>query len=257
MLLSLFPVPAIAENQVSITKDNEYIYIKGNGLPDHKTGQFPNSRNPNAISEQNISFRVPLNPVKNPKSKPKRGAVGVALNGITFEPATAETWNGDRNYNYEAIDGSRVFGLDQNNAHVQPTGKYHYHGVPSAIAGKGINQIGYAADGFPIYSDTTGQYKSSYRLKSGQRPSGPGGQYDGTFSSDYEYVASLSVLDECNGATLDGQYVYFATETFPFLPRCLYGDPDPSFEQARGNRGGERRRPPHRGERQGRPPPRF
>ncbi|MEM7618082.1 MAG: YHYH protein [Pseudomonadota bacterium] len=240
-------------NNVQIIKDTNYIYIRSNGIPDHATGQFPNRGNPNTISAQNHVFKVPLNPVKNAKSTPQRGTVGVALNGVPFEPGTAELWNNDRNYNYEAINGSLNLGLDQNNAHVQPTGSYHYHGIPTALVESGLVHIGYAADGFKIYADGQSRYKSSYRLKKGQRAGGPSGSYDGSFGTDYEYVAALSALDECNGAVVDGEYVYFATEDYPFLPRCLYGNADSSFEK-RG--GGEMRgsRPPHRG---GRPPHRH
>ncbi len=56
-----------------------------------------------------------------------------------------------------------------------------------------------------------------------ERPSGPGGTHDGTYVQDYEVVAGSGTLDECNGAMVDGQYVYFATDDFPFFPRCFKG----------------------------------
>ncbi|MCH2208994.1 MAG: hypothetical protein MK132_24460 [Lentisphaerales bacterium] len=45
-------------------------------------------------------------------------AFGVALNGVLFEPSTAEFWRGDRNWNQEAINGrdQRLLGLDDNYA---------------------------------------------------------------------------------------------------------------------------------------------
>jgi len=51
----------------------------------------------------------------------------------------------------------------------------------------------------------------------------------GTFLQDFEYVAGLGDLDECNGRTgvtpefPKGIYHYFATETFPYLQRCVKG----------------------------------
>ena len=45
-----------------------------------------------------------------------------------------------------------------NHAHVQPTGEYHYHGMPELlIAFLGDNQgmticLGWASDGFPVYA---------------------------------------------------------------------------------------------------------
>jgi hypothetical protein len=40
--------------------------------------------------------------------------------------------------------------------------------------------VGYTADGFPIYVQSQ-TLRSSYQVKRGQRPSGPGVSYDGTF----------------------------------------------------------------------------
>ena len=83
--------------------------------------------------------------------------------------------------------------------------------------------VGYAADGFEIhYVGAAAQ--SGWALKEGTRPNGPGGSYDGTYVEDYEYVGGRELLDECNGALLNGDYVYFVTDTFPFYPRCLWGD---------------------------------
>ena len=174
---------------------------------------------------------------------------------MEFEPGTAEFWNSERGsaWNYEAKGGFDL-GLDENNAHVQPTGAYHYHGLPTGlIAGLGgdgqkMLLVGWAADGFPIYTDygytdprntnsPLKKMRSSYRLKAGERPSGPGGKYDGRFTADYEYVAQLGDLDQCNGrfgATPEfptGIYHYYLTEDFPYISRLFRGTPDPSFQK--------------------------
>jgi hypothetical protein len=137
---------------------------------------------------------------------------------------------------------------------VQPTGAYHYHGLPTGLIqtlGGDKDKmllIGYAADGFPIYSSRAHkdandaasglvEMKSSYRLKSGVRPDGPGGKYDGTFTRDFEYVPGAGDLDECNGRMgitpefPEGTYYYALTTDYPFIPRMLKGEPDPSFER--------------------------
>ena len=59
--------------------------------------------------------------------------------------------------------------------------------------------IGYAADGFHIYSG--GSVKSSYKLKNNTRKSGPGGRYDGTFIEDYEYVNHSGQSELCRAAS--------------------------------------------------------
>jgi hypothetical protein len=145
-----------------------------------------------------------------------------------------------------------ALGVDASHAHVQPNGAYHYHGIPAALVhdltgGKDKAVIvGWAADGFPIYNnvghadpkDAASPLKalrSSYRVKSGKRDGGPGGAYDGTFVADYEYVAGLGDLDECNGRFAvtaeypEGIYQYVLTEQFPYVPRMFRGTPDSSF----------------------------
>ncbi len=239
------------QSRVSITKDQDYRYINSNGIPNHKTGTFPNHGNPNSISVQNHKYRVPLRPKNTNKPTAKRGIIGIALNGIPFEPGTAEFWNNDRSsgWNYEALSGKINLGLDNNNAHVHPTGNYHYHGIPEALIGKSLTHVGSAADGFPIWAGRNHNYKSGYRLKYGSRNSGPMGKYDGTFTTDYEYSAASGNLDICNGTFLDGKYVYILTKEFPHIPRCLFGSADSSFDRQQGQG-----RPPH-GARGNRPPP--
>ena len=241
---------------VTVTTEGGSRVIRSSGLPDHKTGDFPNSGNPHTISSQSYVFRAPIEPVKTAATTPGRGYwFGVALNGVPFEPGTAEFWQGDRNWNYEALSGFINLGLDQNNAHVQPTGAYHYHGIPSPLVSEDWSLVGYAADGHPIYVSKSQTYTSSYVLKQGKRQDhgtpAPSGSFDGTFTADYEYTPGAGNLDECNGVTVDGEYVYVLTDAFPHVPRCFKGTPDDSFRKARGGpRGGHRGHRPH-----GHPPP--
>ncbi|MEX0775370.1 MAG: YHYH protein [Phycisphaeraceae bacterium] len=268
-----------AKSHVTITTDKEFRYIKSDGLPDHDTGEFPNRGNPNKISKQEHSFRVPLKPKTGNKPTPIRHALfGVAVNGVVFDPGTAEFWRNDRQWNYEALSGKINLGLDDHHAHVQPTGAYHYHGLPTGLIKKlggdaKMVLVGYAADGFPIYGPMTyadaddakselRKVKSSYRAKEGDRPSGPGGEYDGTFVADYEYVQGLGDLDECNGRTgvtpeyPDGTYYYVLTEGFPFVPRMWRGEADASFQKRGGPGGPARRGRPDGRPDQGQPPDR-
>jgi hypothetical protein len=258
-----------ARSSVTIETRDGYRHITSNGLPDHAPGQFPNRHNPNAIAAQRYAFRVPLEP--KPADAPRelaRGTVfGVALNGVVFDPGTAEFWRDDPSLGWrmEAIGGPRDLGLDRHHAHVQPQGAYHYHAIPTGlverVSGKNPRQpvlIGWAADGFPIYSplsysdanDPKSKLKvlrSSYRLKTGERPpppDAPGGRHDGAYTRDWEYVAGSGDLDECNGRVgvtpefPNGTYYYVITDAFPFVPRLFRGEPDPSFTL---------RRPPPRG----------
>lgn len=128
-------------------------------------------------------------------------------------------------------------------------------------------QYGYADSN--SFTNGLVELQSSYRLNTGQRPSGPGGIYDGTSSvQDYEYVAGLGDLDDCNsrfGITPEhpeGIYHYYITPTFPFIPRCVKGTPDESFQRQLaesdnpGNRRPEWRPNVYPGNRPPFPPPR-
>jgi YHYH protein len=271
-------------SRVTIKNEGDKRIIEANGLPDHKPGQFPNRGNPNSISAQKYHFEMPLKPHKSDEPRPiDRFIFGVAVNGVVFDPGTAEVWRpgdailsrpgrdtrrgpGDERghiWNYDAM-GKMQLGIDANHAHVQPTGAYHYHGLPTGLinhlrtekgpAGKDMLLIGYAADGFPIYAESgyekaddgaspIKKLKPSYHLIRGNRPKGddgPGGKYDGTFVQDYEFIKGSGDLDECNGRTgvtpefADGTYYYVVTDSYPFVPRFFRGTPDNSFAKRMG-----------------------
>lgn len=236
--------------------------LTANGLPDHAVGTFPNADNPNTIAAQNISVSLTVTPAETSVVTPRVGATnkpGIALNGIVLDPGTAGTCNdagvcqqGGQavgNWSLEAL-GQTTFkwGTDTSNAHVQPNGLYHYHGIPEGLVtklssgNKAMTLIGWAADGFPVYArygytvatDAGSAVKvltSSYRLKATPDANRPATTLYplGTFTQDYEYVAGHGDLDECNGRTgvtpefPNGTYHYYATDTFPHLQRCVKG----------------------------------
>ncbi len=250
--------------------------ITSNNIPNHMVGVYGGgmgSLNPNAITEQNATYRIPLNPSVASSLTPllstdatnggPKYSFGVLLNGVELDPVAAEPFphqgvmspNVNWEWNLEA--GNVLIGLDCNNAHVQPSGKYHYHGSPMLFLEKlniSTNQmtlIGYAADGFPIYykyayssaSDNSSSVvgmTSSYRLKSGNRPgdgvTAPCDVYNGIYSNDYEYVDGLGTLDEANGRNgvtpeyPSGTYYYVLTDNFPSIPRYFRGTPSNNFK---------------------------
>jgi len=54
--LAIVSAPALAhDNEVDISVRGGLRCITSNGLPNHDTGRFPNSGNPNSISEQAVS----------------------------------------------------------------------------------------------------------------------------------------------------------------------------------------------------------
>jgi hypothetical protein len=241
--------------------------IVANNIPNHATGAFPNSGNPNTIKPQVKSYVLDLYPKKARRITFSKGmSFGLMLNGVEIDPYTNEffrtsTGSNNRDWNINGLTSTRYLGTDCNNAHVQPGGKYHYHGTPNAyleelgVDGTEMVKVGYAADGFPIYYkygyDNDGALlplKSGYQLKSGDRKgngkSAPSGVYDGTYFQDYEYNSTKSLLDECNGRTgrtpdSNEEYYYVITDNFPSSPLCLAGTPSDDFKiqhQAGGNR---------------------
>jgi hypothetical protein len=253
----------ITSNQISIKIAGDERVISANGVSQHLTGNFPNSGNPHEITEQSYTYRVPAKPsISGKVTALGLHNFGIGVNGVPFDPGAAEWYQGERNskWQYEAMSGAVRLGLDENHAHVQPQGAYHYHALPTLLLSNlGLNKnqhsplVGWAADGFPIYAiygyadpentnSTIQSMTSSYKLKTGNRPAGggnPGGQYDGTFIADYEFVQGAGSLDECNGKMTktpefpNGTYAYFLSESFPIIPRCYKGTPSTDFTSRR------------------------
>ena len=237
--------------------------LSANGIPDHEVGTFPNTNNPNTISEQTVADNFTLLPEESTTATMlggPRGATGYVLNGVKIDADTAGSCDdsgndcslagNSGNWSIEALGQTSFnFGTDDNNAHVQPGGAYHYHGMPEGFITKQggstttMTIIGWAADGFPIYarygysvaSDASSEIKlitGSYQLVSTVSSSRPSTDIYplGTFSQDWEYVAGSGDLDECNGRVgvtpefPDGIYHYYATDSYPFFQRCVKGE---------------------------------
>ena len=182
-------------SRYSWSSNGESRILRGNGIPNHEVGTFPNSGNPNRISEQSVNKNFTLCPsiisengleVVGPAM-----VIAYALNSVKFDPATAGRCNdagacslaqGQGNWNIEALGHDTFdFGDDMNHAHVQPNGAYHYHGIPELLVEflgdkQGMTIVGWASDGFPVYArygfsdpnDPNSSVKSlkpSYRLK--------------------------------------------------------------------------------------------
>ena len=231
--------------EVTVTVANGLRTIVANALPNHETGTFPNRDNPNTITAQDARWSFPATPVMTGEAR-WAYVPGVSVNGVKFEPATAETisCSTGESYAIEAVQNTYELGLDLNNAHVQPNGEYHYHGVSELMieafngTADDLVLVGFGADGHLMYYSKSGAHPSSYRLDANPRtgtncqPSLRGQAAldlegtlpDGAYTSDWVFDPSAGSLDACNGTTIDGTYVYFITESYPFLPRCLMGE---------------------------------
>jgi len=237
--------------------------IYTNNIPAHQYGPFIGA---NTISGHDFEYSMCLYPelttnstsiIENPSSQGCGGGLifGVSDQGINYSPfARLYFTNPDtaeENLNWH-IEADFTLNMDLNGGHVNNVSRYHYHNIPIDYFNNDLNIdgsehspiLGYAADGFPIYykylyTDETDSnsgisaFQSSYQLRAGVRSgdgtTAPNGTYDGTYVEDYEYVATLSNLDECGGRfgiTPDypnGTYYYVLTDNWPFIPRCLKG----------------------------------
>lgn len=197
------------KNGFKIETTGEARNIVGNDLPNHTTGVFPIAksdpawvydRNPNSIREQNLMFKLPLNPTAAEKpSCVGQGPIGFMLSGV---------------YLFNALDAGGRDAVahevqDHCHGHPAPQGSYHYHNLTNCLADPGTghsNLLGYALDGYGIY---------------GTR--GEGGK-----------VLHNSDLDACHGHTheieWDGKkvvmYHYHATMEYPYVVACYHGTPE-------------------------------
>lgn len=257
-------VDPVATPDDGYSNSGAFLTFSGNGVPDHATGTFPNSGNPNAITAQSMTYHVTTSPERS-STATDMTEFGVTIDGVKLERDTAELYNNQAGWTYEAITPGLAagtfewewLGTDCNNAHVQPNGQYHYHGLMEGVINRAGEQSeapddmilgGYAADGFPFYlrygyadpddaSSGLVVIEHSWELKPGTRDSGPGGTYDGTFREDWEYSEGSGDTDECGGRYgvtpeyPDGIYHYYVTDDYPYIPRCVWGTPDPSFRK--------------------------
>ncbi|MGB8191880.1 MAG: YHYH protein [Chitinophagaceae bacterium] len=142
--------------------EGNYVIIKSNGRPDHKSPYYQGTQwaslyeayngtnpswaqNPNKIQTANLTFKIPINPaVASNHSATPLGPIGISLNGVPF-------------YNQYAGPNQPLTGeinsFDQYNGHPQQMGGYHYHVEPTYITaqkGKSV-LLGFLLDGFPVY----------------------------------------------------------------------------------------------------------
>ena len=252
-------------SNVRVTANNRTCTIQSNSVPNHDFGAGSRRDFVSPVREISLKVSIP----RNPKLSQRKTALSqqsydaIMLNGVVLDILSAGCYrpNGrraDRNGNVaigcrsndkwlvDPLAPSSGFGTDTHNAHTQPNGQYHYHGNPMALfdnnpGANGSPVIGFAADGFPIFGsyfrDESGKVRkarSGYQLKQGNRPRSPrdpGGRYDGMYVDDYVFTGAGD-LDECNGMTVNGQYGYYVTDSYPWVMKCFSGKPERSFKKS-------------------------
>jgi len=212
-----------AKPSISVSCSKNELKVTSNGMI-----SFPfEQKTPNALSPQEWSWAVPLNPVK-AKSvttiKNVLGTLGFTVSGLpiygpTEGPMPASQAFGDPVYN-------KI--MDTCGGHTGPGREYHHHAI-FLVQQCNLSQqsiLGYALDGFPIYTTLgcldskckkTAMMKSGY-LKTGNPETNSWSAYT------YKKSTSNTTLDSCNGRKQpDGTYGYHATTDFPYIIGCFTG----------------------------------
>jgi YHYH protein/Secretion system C-terminal sorting domain len=249
---------------LTVCYDNDYVYIRANGLASYLMG--PWAMNPNEPAAILKTYRFPRNPQEEMGAKedqPFGGALGIAINGVSlYGIGDARSYNTTDNENNAMGDGlwnsdawvSEGPTLDASGlGHADGNENYHYHATPvSLYPGSTTTHspiVGWSFDGFPIYGPYG--YDSPYDAGSGivrietgyslrsitDRTILPGGGTStppgpainatfplGTYQEDWEFT-DAGHLDEYNGR-------WCVTPEFPdtiyayFVTKDAAGDPE-------------------------------
>lgn len=149
----------------SITREGDYIYIKTNGTPDHKSVYYASTnalyenftgttfggnafkKNPNSIGTMNYTFKIPVKPeVAVTHAATPLGPMGVAINGVPL-------FNQYAGPNNQQLT-NEVVSFDQYWGHPAQGSDYHYHVEPlylTQVKGTRSSLLGFLLDGFPVY----------------------------------------------------------------------------------------------------------
>jgi len=190
-------------NGTQVSLSGTTVVITTQDLPDHKSPYWGSGNplyeapqsgmfvNPNLISRQNITFRIPASPTRAAASSTPLGPMGVATNGVAL-------------FNQYAAGmqplGPEIQSFDRYNGHPTGSNQYHYHVEPLWLtAGSKAVLVGVLLDGFPVY-----------------------GPQDSTGATPVD-------LDSCNGHTgvtpdfPNGIYHYHITSAPPYISGCFAG----------------------------------
>lgn len=217
----------LADPEVAASCDGDTIVVASNAIPDYTYIET----SPGEPRAQDYTFTMPATPTlaATPSAVPLLGTAAVTLGGIPIFGPTEGT-GGD----VDSLPGI----ISECGSHNGPTG-FHIHKIMTSAntdclftseeVADAPQLVGYAFDGFPIYTGT-GQYTSSWELTD-----------ETLFATDtwaaHSYVEGSGDLDECNGLTdADGNYAYYTTDTFPYVLGCYSGVVD--LDAAVGGGGG-------------------
>ena len=165
----------LPDNLVIKIEDGAMVF-KTKNIPNHPTAIFPDrygsqGYNPSFIKEQNMTFRLPLDPKLNPNAVAmtqgnanralNMGPIGLAINGVVFFNP----------FDIGMQDASSI--MDRCCGHPAPDFAYHYHKYPICVNTPFVDRgekhsgiLGFGLDGFPVYGPYEGNGEMAKNLKS-------------------------------------------------------------------------------------------
>ena len=196
---------------VTVTCSSDTLTVKSNGITSYPFVK----KTPAGLKSQSFTWTISTKPAiasKQTSIETKMSAVAFTVTGLPIYgpmegPTPAVEAFGDPVYNNL---------LDTCGGHTGYNADYHYHQI-FAVSACSLEEtiVGYALDGFPIYSNP------QYKLKSGYEKTGNPKSYSW---DAYTYTGGTAALDECNGQKqTDGSYRYYITESFPYVIGCYTG----------------------------------
>jgi len=199
--------------QVSVSCSGTALTMRSNGMISYRF----TPKTPNPLRAQSFEWTVTLTPTRTPTPtsiENRLGTLGFSVTGIPIYGPTEG-----------AVPPATAFGdpvhngiLDACTGHTGPNAEYHYHAITTTDACALDERIvGFALDGFPIYSNPQGRYRSGY-----QRIGDPTSQVWRAYAWQ---AGDATTLDACNGTTVDGTYRYYVTDAFPYIIGCFAGTP--------------------------------
>ena len=197
--------------KVAVTCGSDTLKMTSNGMISYAFV----SKTPNGLKSQNFTWTITTKPKiasQQTSIKTTMGTIAFTVTGIpVYGPMEGPVPT------QEAF-GDPVFNniLDTCGGHTGYNADYHYHTIYS-VSDCSLQEtiVGYALDGFPIYSNPSYKWKSGYEKTGNPK----------TNSWDaYTYKGGTSTLDECNGQKQsDGSYRYYVTQSFPYVIGCYTG----------------------------------
>lgn len=226
--------------QVQAGCSAQLVTVTSNGIPGYAFQQ----KTPTPLQATTQQVMFPRYPQIAAQATKLGKWVGVTLTGLRIDAA-----------NMGPVPRHQAFGdavangvLDACGGHTNPHDGYHNHaaleGCITGTTGGREQLIGYALDGFPIYTSAgcldaactqVAQFRSGWVAT---------GDVSRDAWNNYQYAGKrdATTLDQCNGRTgPDGTYRYHATDTFPYTIGCFAGTPVMDVS-ARGSQGGGTRR---------------